>query len=571
INGIEIVEQKISDRNSDIPEEIVPTQKLVEVDRIDVSKKKLWERKLLDLTLRNNLLSLRITKNTIQLLFTKLHKLEDELAMGTEFQLLPKPADWDNPLRNVGVYQSINLSDPIADLIEHEFTQKRLRSYLSENELNASLTQLYRSSRLSLEENGANTLFISLGMLKWYETEESERPRYAPLILMPVEIIRKSAQKGFVIRTREEETMMNITLLEMLRQDFGINIGGLEDLPKDESGIDLKLVFNIVRQAIMNKRKWDVEDQVFLGTFSFSKFIMWNDIHTNSDKLSENKIVASLISGKIEWELNESSSVDINFDETHHPAKLVLPISADSSQLEAVADSIGEKSFVLHGPPGTGKSQTITNIISNALYNGKKVLFVAEKMAALSVVKDRLEKIGLGAFCLELHSNKSKKSAVLDQLKLTTGITRVVPPENYRAEAERLFNLRSELNGYVQALHKKYPFGFSVFDCFSVEAQLKSVPSEVRFTNESLVNLDRSQITEWNDIVSELQAAGSLLPHPFNHPLQAISVMNYSQQLKADARELLDKYLNALKELGNRTNEVCTRQKIDISIVTREH
>lgn len=570
VNGWEIIEHAIVDRNSNIPEEIVPSGKLADVSQIDVSKKQLWERKLLDLTLRNNLLSLRITKSTVQLIFTQLHKLEDSLAMGTEFQVLPKPTDWDNPLRNVGVYQSINLADPVADLIDHEFTQKRLRSYLTENELNASLTHLYRSSRLSLEENGANTLYISLGMLKWFETPESERSRYAPILLMPVEIIRKSAQKGYVIRTREEETMMNITLLEMLRQDFGINIGGLENLPKDESGVDLKMVFNIIRQGIMTKPRWDVEEQIFLGTFSFSKFIMWNDIHRNSEKLSENKIVASLISGKIEWDAQEESSDSISFDEKHHPATIVLPISADSSQLAAIAESISDKSFVLHGPPGTGKSQTITNIISNALYNGKKVLFVAEKMAALSVVRDRLEKIGLGPFCLELHSNKSKKSSVLEQLKRTTNISRVNPPENFRSEAERLHILRTELNAYVQALHKKYPFGFSVFDCFSVDAQLKAIPDEVKFTSEALETLSKTDITGWDDIVEELQAAGSLLPHPHNHPLQAINTKIYSQQLKADAKGILGKYLQALENCKASCNSLCTKHHIDTPITTEQ-
>lgn len=570
LNGWEIIEQPIVGRNSDIPEEIVSTVKLVDVSQNNVSKKQLWERKLLDLTLRNNLLSLRITKNTVQLIFTQLHKLEDSLAAGIEFQVLPKPTDWDNPLRNVGVYQSINLADPIADLIDHEFTQKRLRSYLSENELNASLTHLYRSSRLSLEENGANTLYISLGMLKWFETPESERPRYAPILLMPVEIIRKSAQKGYVIRTREEETMMNITLLEMLRQDFGISIGGLENLPKDESGVDVKMVFNIIRQGIMTKPRWDVEDQIFLGTFSFSKFIMWNDIHRNSEKLSENKIVASLISGKIEWDAHEEPEDSISFDEKHHPATIVLPISADSSQLVAIAESISDKSFVLHGPPGTGKSQTITNIISNALYNGKKVLFVAEKMAALSVVRDRLEKIGLGPFCLELHSNKSKKSSVLEQLKRTTGITRVNPPENFRSEAERLHILRTELNAYVEALHKKYPFGFSVFDCFSVDAQLKDLPNEVKFTSQDVETLSKTDIIRWGDIVEELQAAGSLLPHPNHHPLQPINIKIYSQQLKANAKENLGKYMQALNNCKISCNSLCTKHHIDTPITT-EH
>ena len=567
LNGVEFIEPVSQNRNSHIPEEIVPVAKIMDVEKIDVSKKQIWERKLLDLTLRNNLLSLRITKNTVQLIFTQLPKLEDELAMGHEFQVMAKPTDWDNPLRNAGVYQSINVTDPIADLISHEFTQKRLRSYLPENELNASLTQLYRASRLSLEENGANTLYISLGMLKWYETRESERPRYAPILLMPVEIIRKSAQKGYVIRTREEETMMNITLLEMLRQDFGINIGGLENLPKDDSGVDVRMVFNIIRQGIMSQKRWDVEEQVFLGIFSFSKFIMWNDIHQNAVQLSKNKIVASLIAGKIEWDIQDDPGLNSDFDELYHPANFVLPISADSSQLEAITESVKDKSFVLHGPPGTGKSQTITNIISNALYNGKKVLFVAEKMAALSVVRDRLEKIGLGPFCLELHSNKSKKSSVLEQLKRTAEVVRSNPPENFRSEAERIHGLRKELNSYVQALHKKYPFGFSVFECFTINAQLEAIPNEVQFSASSLETLSKTDVTHWNDIVEEIQAAGSLLPHPHNHPLQLVNIKTYSQLTKIDGKELLQEYLQTLKDYRVKTDAICVKQQLNVAIL----
>jgi hypothetical protein len=570
LNGVEFIEPLAQNRNSHIPEEIVPTAKPVDVANIEVSKKQIWERKLLDLTLRNNLLNLRITRNTVQLIFTQLPKLEDALADGAEFQVLAKPTDWDNPLRNAGVYQSINVSEPIADLIEHEFTQKRLRSYLPENELNASLTQLYRSSRLSLEENGANTLYISLGMLKCYETAESERARYAPILLMPVEIIRKSAQKGYIIRTREEETIMNITLLEMLRQDFGIGIGGLENLPKDESGVDVRQVFNTIRQAIMANSRWDVEEQVFLGIFSFSKFIMWNDIHQNSDKLSENKIVASLIAGKLEWDAHEEPVSATDFDDLHHPATLLLPISADSSQLEAITESAMDKSFVLHGPPGTGKSQTITNIISNALYNGKKVLFVAEKMAALSVVRDRMEKIGLGAFCLELHSNKSKKSSVLEQLKRTSEVTKTNPPENYRSEAERIHALRAELNDYVKALHKKYPFGLSVFECFSGDAHLENIPDKVKFSNAALETLSKADVTRWNDLTEEIQVAGSLLPHPHNHPLQIVKLKEYSQQVKNDSKELLNDLLEGLKTYQAAFDELCAKQQIDVPIVSEK-
>ncbi len=130
--------------------------------------------------------------------------LEDALAAGEEFQLLPKPSDWDNPLRMAGVYQALNQTDPIIDLVKNELSQKRLRTYLSESDLVNGLTNLYRSSKLSMEENGANTLYLSLGLLKWFETPVSEQPRFSPLLLIPVDIIRKSALKGFVVRSREE-------------------------------------------------------------------------------------------------------------------------------------------------------------------------------------------------------------------------------------------------------------------------------------------------------------------------------------------------------------------------------
>jgi hypothetical protein len=334
------------------------------------------------------------------------------------------------------------------------------------------------------------------------------------LLLLPVDIIRKSALKGFIIRSREEDTLMNITLLEMLRQDFKINIPGLDPLPIDESGVDVKRIFNIIRQAIMVQNRWDIEEQAILGIFSFNKFIMWNDIHNNSDKLVQNKIVSSLISGNAQWdvELNQFSSEDL--DVKYYPTDIILPISADSSQFEAISAAGQSKSFILHGPPGTGKSQTITNIIANALYNGKKVLFAAEKMAALSVVQRRLEAIGIAPFCLELHSRKSKKSALLEQLKRTTEIFRKTPPEDFNSEAERIFQVRKELNGYVKALHKKYPFGFSLFEAFSGYSTFPEYPFNIKFEKGIIVSLTKEQVRIWTELAEELKAAGIMCGEP---------------------------------------------------------
>src|SRR5690554_3334258 len=388
-SGWEIIKEETpKQRESLTPEDLYQQPETEPAEPTRFSKQKLWERKLLDLSLRNNLLNLRTTRNTIQLLAINLNNFEDALADGNEFQILTRPDDWANPNQNAGIYQTIGMTDPVVELLNHDLTHKKLRTYLSDTELQSALTKLYRSSRLSLEENGANTLYLALGFLKWYESPKSEQARYAPLLLLPIEIIRRSAQKGYVIRSREEETLMNITLLEMLKQDFDISIGGLAELPRDESGVDVTKIFNLVRRGIMAQSRWDVEEHAFLGIFSFSKFIMWNDIHNNADRLSENKILKSLASGKLEWETDGLPTTS-DLDGSYLPSEIALHISADATQLDAICAAAQNKSFILHGPPGTGKSQTITNIIANALYQGKKVLFVAEKMAALNKAKTK--------------------------------------------------------------------------------------------------------------------------------------------------------------------------------------
>ena len=558
LNGLKMKESttNISGAESNIPEDIFPDIIDLPNQITNISKQQLWERKLLDLSLRNNLLNLRVTRSTIQLISVNLNLFEDSLADGTEFQILSKPEGWSNPIMTHGVYQKLNNADPIIDLIKNDINQKRLRSYLTETELNSALTKLYRTSKSSIEENGANTLYLALGFLKWFETPRSEKPLYAPLLLLPVEIVRKSAKMGYVIRSREEDTILNITLLEKLRQDFGITISGLEELPRDDSGVDVKKIFNIFRHSIMSQSKWDLEEFAFLGTFSFNKFIMWNDIHNNSDKLSENKIVSSLISGKIEWNVTDFANELINLDKDYKPNEIILPISADSSQFEAIYESTKNKSFILHGPPGTGKSQTITNIIANALYQGKKVLFVAEKMAALEVVQRRLEDIGIGPYCLELHSNKAKKSTVLEHLLKTTEVVKKTTPLEYQTEANRLYELRIELNSYVESLHKKHSFGFSLFDCFNSYAIIEETIPSITLNEELLHGLNNEKFIEYSGIVEELKNIGTICNNPYGHPLSEINALFYSQSIKNEAKVILIKYIELLNNLIDLRNDV---------------
>ena len=552
-NALKIIEPTPTIRTNNKPVDISQDTRIIDVSQVDVTKQRLWERKLLDLTLRNNLLNIRLTKSILQIISANINLLEDALSDGQEFAILPKPCDWNNGLMDSGMYQAVNQTDPIIDLVKQELTQKRLHSYLGETELSHSLTGLYRSSRSSMEENGANTLYLALGLLKWYETSSSERPRYAPILLLPVEIVRKSAARGYVIRSREEETMMNITLLEMLRQDFGVNIGGLEILPKDDSGVDVQLVFNTIRKGIMNQRHWNVEEQAILGIFSFNKFIMWNDIHNNADKLCQNNIVKSLISGMIEWKVAEEDD-SFDLDKDFKPSDISLPISADSFQMEAVCSSAKGNSFILHGPPGTGKSQTITNIIGNALYSGKKVLFVAEKMAALSVVQKRLADIGLAPFCLELHSNKSKKSAVLEQLKTATEIVKKTLPEDFSSESERLFALIFELNNYVELLHTQLPAGFSLYEALYRYKSINDNGSEFELSNTIAAELTAEKFREWRDIVGQMQVVSDVCGTIANHPLREFDVYSYSQSIKNELKESLEKQIKLLNDLKSATN-----------------
>ena len=538
------------------PDELEILGKVKHVDTTEFTRQQLWERKLLDLSLRNALLNFRVTKSSIQLFVNSLHDLENALSSGEEFQIMHRPSDMKNSPRDNKIYESINMESMWSTLIKSEFQSRRIRTYIDEAALGGAISNLYRTAKTSIEENGANTLYLALGFLKWYESGVSEKPRYAPLIMFPVDIIRKSAQRGYVFRLRDEEPQFNITLLEMLRMNHGVTISGLDPLPADEQGIDVKKVFHIVRHAVMGKSRWDVEELAFMGIFSFTQFIMWNDIRNRVDELKRNKVVKSLISGQMEWESGISFLSPEALDDAVLPADLAVPISADSSQLAAVYAAGQGHSFVLHGPPGTGKSQTITNIIANALYQGKTVLFVAEKMAALTVVEKRLSSIGLGDFCLELHSNKARKKDVLSQLERTLDIGRVKPPKNYRDEADAVFAIRRELNGIVRELHAPRSIGFSLYETISRAEQYKDYPDCMTFTNEQIDALSPQQYSRWLDLCDTLSAAGLSCGGIHNHALREYKNPHYSQNKRADMEALLGEYHTALYDLKSLAKQI---------------
>lgn len=511
---------------------------------LPVEKVAQWERKLLELGLRNTLINLRLTQSVIPILSPSLGELEDALADGGEYGIGPRPAEWtlaEEDRRDVE--RLTDIGDHTA-LIQSEFKNRRLRSALSEGELARAIVSLYRTARTSLEENGANSLYLALGLLKWYETKTSRRPRYAPIVLLPIEIIRKSALKGYVIRLRDEEPQINITLLEMLKQDFGITVSGLDPLPEDEHGIDLRGVLTVLRKAVMDQRGWDVIESSLLGIFSFSQFVMWNDMRNRSDDLRRSRIVQSLVEGRLTWDA-EPMETGARVPEDG----VLLPIAADASQLCAIEAAQRGDSFVLHGPPGTGKSQTITAMIANALAQGKTVLFVAEKMAALSVVQRRLDAMGIGPFCLELHSNKSKKRDVLEQLRAATEVTRGETAEAYDRKAGQLAAVRGELDAYANALHAPRKSGLTLFAMIDGWERYRAAPQALSFSAAFAACATREALDAQRLAVERLTAAARAVGHPHRHPLSPVALSAYSQQLRGQLTDRLSAYETALERL----------------------
>lgn len=437
-------------------------------NRTQVGRIDRWRKKLLDLSLRNRLLNVRDIKQMISIACPNIGLLEDKMAtnqnlsLGSLDTLLGEKEKKDRTL-----LQKLQIENEFKILLENELSQCRLWTQLSEIELKKRLTGLYRQSKTSVEEGGVNSLFLGIGLLEWTPLGSNSISCKAPILLVPVKLQRKSMAEGIRIIRLDEDTAVNMTLLERLRSEHSLYIPGLEPLPTDDYGVDTKKVLQIFKQTIKDMKGWEVHESVCLGLFPFSKFIMLNDMTNRIETLKSHPLVEHLIKGDGIFDdginVFPQEEVDKNLD----LGNLFCPLNADFSQLAAIKYSEMGKNFVLHGPPGTGKSQTISNIIAHNLALGRRVLFVSEKKAALDVVYNRLSLIGLKPFCLELHSNKSGKAEVMKQFSEALEIPETSEPDNWSKTVAELIQLRSELNEHIKYLHHEYPNGLSIYQCFS--------------------------------------------------------------------------------------------------------
>ncbi|MGR6808083.1 DUF3320 domain-containing protein [Sphaerotilus natans] len=426
-----------------------------------------WQRKLLDLSLRNNLLNFRMGTRAVKVEAPQPAALEDLLARGTTIRLLPRPdlmtgADG----RSQSVHEGRTLEDLRRRHAEEVLERGEVFIDLPKEDMETRLVELYRSARSALQEGGANTLFLALGFLHWHPDDKSATSYKAPLLLLPVKLERQSVRSHFSLSLLDDEPRFNATLAQMLHQDFRLSLKIDEnDLPRDESGLDVKAVWDRVSAAVKDIRGWEVGTEVVLAQFSFAKYLMWKDLAERSEQLRTNAVVRHLLDTPRDPFVSDIAFPDPRrLDHEHSPAEIFCPLPADSSQLSAVMAASKGKDFVLIGPPGTGKSQTIANLIAQSLAEGRRVLFVSEKTAALDVVHRRLREVGLGEFCLELHSSKARKTDVLQQLQRAWDSRGEVDQAVWEREAQRLQVLKTHLNEHVERLHRVHRNGLTLFD-----------------------------------------------------------------------------------------------------------
>ena len=424
-------------------------------------------------------------------------------------------------------------------------TDNKLQTRLTPEGLQKKLLSLYLEAQTLEEEQGVNVLYLALGFLEWREAKASDIQRYAPLVLLPVELVRDGARDRFKLKLRQEDILTNFSLQAWLKEQFSIELPELPDL---EELASLSGYYSKVSAAIGIKQNWHVrENEIVLGFFSFAKFLLWRDLDPdnwpNADNLLTHDILNRILlrsQNEDDYDLpliNENERLDEKF-----PAKQLIHVTdADSSQAVAIEEALAGKNLVIQGPPGTGKSQTITNLIAAAVQRGKRVLFIAEKMAALNVVNSRLNKARLSSVCLELHSRKAAKTQVLEQIK--TGMASPVPPQWPDAVFEEVDGNSRRLRQYSDALHGVGRNGFSPFQLIGKIALLRregtptpdfTLPATSTWTAETIHEVNQRLLR----FVDRLQLSGT----PRSHPWRGIGIDTPDVLAQDRLRPFIERY-----------------------------
>lgn len=503
-----------------------------------------WKRELLDTGKRNKMINYRETKRaTLRILEPGATELFNLLAVSEETLTFQRPISKDSDFRTysmLALLETLSYSLPVykgkikaeGTVMEREKTLKNLRS----------------KTKLAQEEQGTNILYLSFGFILWREHNRESSPWLkSPLLMMPVQLGLKSLNAPYTLSKYDEEIEVNPTLDYLFNQNYGIDLPTFELKNKDSFEDYLEQI-----EEIIDKKGWRLVREVSLGLLSFLKISMYHDLDNNRELMMNNRVLQAISGDRHALGELPAEAHNFNFDKTE-PSQWHEVVDSDSSQEEAILLSKLGVSFVMQGPPGTGKSQTITNIIAEALGDGKKVLFVSEKSAALQVVLKRLTEARLDDFCLSLHNYKANKKEIIDNIGANLGLSRSYVDSAVMSELTELFHDRQYLDEYAGDLHKKIePFGESVYMVFGKLAKLSDA-SAVEFRLENPTKISKKQYRSLLYVVNAFEKAlhnidGTLSDNPWADTAATSSDQTFKTEMIA-ASEGLSVSLNELETL----------------------
>jgi hypothetical protein len=329
-------------------------------------------------------------------------------------------------------------------------------------ELARKLRRIHDNARTSVEERGVTTLHLTFGALSWRDDWLGDS--ISPIWMVPVQLISKGPNAPLRLKLADEEIQPNPALELYLRERHKII---LPEMPEDPSVDALNGYLAAVQRAATDQR-WSVTPEVWLSTFSFESLVIYQDLKALAEVALTHPVVAALARTTVIGD--GSDEIGDALDNLKSPDTVPIPfLPADSSQVEALTYGAAGAHLVIHGPPGTGKSQTITNLIADSLGRNKKILFVSSKMAALNVVHQRLAEKGLERFCLEAHSTKAGKTKIIDELRRTLESDDLSDGGRFEENLGSLLRVRADLNRYVQELHRvREPFGKTLYQAIGL-------------------------------------------------------------------------------------------------------
>ncbi len=494
-----------------------------------------WKSQLLDTGKRNKMIHYRETSRaTLKIVEPGLNALYMNYVQNENELTFQYPVDKDSDIRTYSVLRLFDrLSYPIPVFLGD------IKVATSFQESKKTLKNLRNKSRLALEEQGTNILYLSLGFIEWQENHGSHHSWVkSPLILVPVSLTVESLNAPFKLVRYDDDVVVNPTLQHLLSADYGI------ELPSFDSDKDTIENYLKSLEDIADKKGWRIIREASVGLLSFLKINMYKDLEHNIENITNNAVLKAML-GDTSGIINIPEELKSYNHDTLIPKDCFQVLSADSSQQDAIELSKRGISFVMQGPPGTGKSQTITNIIAEALAADKKVLFVSEKMAALQVVYKRLSELRLAEFCLALHSHKAKKKQILDDIQNTLSLKKTRVKQEAIEELDRLNFERTELNQYVAELHEKIlPLNMSCYDVYGILDNLKNA-TDALF---SLENADKITREELNEMIYHLENLANFVDNSNfdleNNPWFGVVINSLSP---AD-KQVMDKNINLIVE-----------------------